>query len=502
MVEKLEELLLEFASSEIILLGDFNTRGLGGKDLPVVNHKEQEIMNSFLINHNLRSAKQVIREHDLTAQQHPTFKNISTIDYIFLSPIIGSKLIHMETCPRFESDHNPITVTLDLRVPEAVKKIEVGHTRQNELHSLVRRIKWDVQGPVTVGSWFTDLYSIFSQQLPTDLHLVWGKAIDRLRALLTVPGKSQRSSKPFEHLPSDPDLALQKRALRKAERQHKLRRTAISAKQKALLRLTYKKSIWRAKALKAEKDWIHIFNLLKEKHLSRFWSYINRLRSSSTKRGNAVPEDVWVQYVTQQFSSDYLINGEVEVKDPLDASREEAYILISSIEVSKLLKVLKKDGAPGPNGLPAAVYKSAPEDWAKLLVPLFNHACTTFQIPDSWKGSILCPIFKKGDPSLPSNYRLIALLDLEAKVYARTLLNQLEQWVTENNILPYFQTGFRASASTVDNITTLAILSHQATQKNHLPLYCCFIDYSAALTKCLATSYGGNWLSGGSLGVC
>lgn len=81
------------------------------------------------------------------------------------------------------------------------------------------------------------------------------------------------------------------------------------------------------------------------------------------------------------------------------------------------------------------------------------------------------------------NYRLIALLDLEAKVYARCLLKALEEWVAENNILPYFQTGFRASASTIDNITALAILSHQAAQRSQLPLFCCFMDYSAAFDK-------------------
>lgn len=95
----------------------------------------------------------------------------------------------------------------------------------------------------------------------------------------------------------------------------------------------------------------------------------------------------------------------------------------------------------------------------------------------------MVPIFKKGDRLKPSNYRLIALLDLEAKAYARLLLKDLEKWAEEKSIILLYKTGFRSQSSTMDNVLALAHLSAQVTLKNQPPLFCCFVDYSTAFDK-------------------
>lgn len=78
----------------------------------------------------------------------------------------------------------------------------------------------------------------------------------------------------------------------------------------------------------------------------------------------------------------------------------------------------------------------------------------------------MVPIFKKGDRLKPSNYRLIALLDLEAKAYARLLLKDLEKWAEEKSIILLYKTGFRSQSSTMDNVLALAHLSAQVTLKD------------------------------------
>ena len=114
--------------------------------------------------------------------------------------------------------------------------------------------------------------------------------------------------------------------------------------------------------------------------------------------------------------------------------------------------------APGPNGLPGLLFKQYEAIWSTILTPIYNACFVSSTVPKSWRGSILCPIFKKGDRSNATNYRLIALLDVEAKCYAQILLSHLERWVQDNNILPYYQTGFRAGNSTQDNIVALAYI--------------------------------------------
>ena len=53
------------------------------------------------------------------------------------------------------------------------------------------------------------------------------------------------------------------------------------------------------------------------------------------------------------------------------------------------------------------------------------------------------PLFKKGDPSIPSNYLGLSLTDAISKIFNMILLNRLTFWTETFNILNEFQAGFR-----------------------------------------------------------
>lgn len=75
---------------------------------------------------------------------------------------------------------------------------------------------------------------------------------------------------------------------------------------------------------------------------------------------------------------------------------------------------------------------------------------------------------------------MIALLDIEGKAYASTLLAELAEWVSSEGLLHFYQTGFRSGGSTIDNIIALSYLAQQAAAHRTPPLFACFIDYTAA----------------------
>ncbi|XP_069068333.1 olfactory receptor 1468-like [Pleurodeles waltl] len=152
-------------------------------------------------------------------------------------------------------------------------------------------------------------------------------------------------------------------------------------------------------------------------------------------------------------------------------------------KIEYAIKSTRNDGVPGPNGLPSFLFKRSPADWTEKLSHLFNSAYQLTIIPDSWRGPTLCPVHKRGDRSVASNYGLVALLYVNAKMYAQSPLGQLEAWVQEHQIRRFFPSGFRSRDSTVDNIVVLAYLQRQAVTTNHLPLFCCFVDYSAAFER-------------------
>ena len=94
-----------------------------------------------------------------------------------------------------------------------------------------------------------------------------------------------------------------------------------------------------------------------------------------------------------------------------------------------------------------------------------------------WNKSQIIPIPKKGDLSLPTNYRGISLMPIAAKIYNKLLLNRLIPFV--GPILPKNQNGFRRGRSTLSQILCLRRLIEESNLSN-LDLALVFFDFSKA----------------------
>ena len=68
--------------------------------------------------------------------------------------------------------------------------------------------------------------------------------------------------------------------------------------------------------------------------------------------------------------------------------------------------------------------------------------------PSCCKTAKLKPLFKKDSKTDPQNYRPISLLPIISKVIERVVHNQTNSFLTQNNILYTFQSGFRSKHST------------------------------------------------------
>jgi hypothetical protein len=64
-------------------------------------------------------------------------------------------------------------------------------------------------------------------------------------------------------------------------------------------------------------------------------------------------------------------------------------------------------------------------------------------------------MYKKGDRSVPANYRLICMLTSFSKVLEKALYKRLMEHIDNNNILNDHQFGFRKRFSTEDAIFKL-----------------------------------------------
>ena len=63
--------------------------------------------------------------------------------------------------------------------------------------------------------------------------------------------------------------------------------------------------------------------------------------------------------------------------------------------------------------------------------------------PSRWPESVLCPIYKKGCPTDPSNYRGISLLSIVGEIFTKLLKNRFVRWEDENGLQYEEQTGYK-----------------------------------------------------------
>ena len=102
--------------------------------------------------------------------------------------------------------------------------------------------------------------------------------------------------------------------------------------------------------------------------------------------------------------------------------------------------------------------------------------------PSGWKLAYVTPVFKKGNPSLLTNYRPIALLSAVGKVCERLVYNKLYRFVTP--VLSENQSGFRKKDGTSFQLTRLmqgCIWSHLLDDSHYIGVL--FFDLRKAFDK-------------------
>ena len=94
---------------------------------------------------------------------------------------------------------------------------------------------------------------------------------------------------------------------------------------------------------------------------------------------------------------------------PKETVNTSGHIIITPFAVSRATQKIKSSGSAGPNGLPALFWKKAAAGVAFPLSIIFNKSFLSSSVPDEWRLGTVIPVFKKGCPSSPNNYRPISL---------------------------------------------------------------------------------------------
>ena len=152
---------------------------------------------------------------------------------------------------------------------------------------------------------------------------------------------------------------------------------------------------------------------------------------------------------------------------------------ISTAGIYKLLKDLNPNKAAGPDKIKPLVLQELKDQIAPVLKVIFEISLNTGQVPQDWTSVNVAPLYKKGDKSLPANYRPISLTCIVCKMLEHIVASNVVKHMDNNNLMYDLQHGFRERRSCETQLTMLVEdLTRKASQGKQTDLI--LLDFSKA----------------------
>ena len=150
--------------------------------------------------------------------------------------------------------------------------------------------------------------------------------------------------------------------------------------------------------------------------------------------------------------------------------------------VRKVLSSLRLTSASGPDNIGNTLLKNTAMSICRPLTNIFKLSLSLSCFPDSWKKSNICPVFKKSNRQIKSNYRPISLLCNVSKVFERLVFNALYEYLIGNNLLTPKNSGFKANDSTINQLVYIVHNIYNGLEQSK-EARMVFLDVSKAFDK-------------------
>ena len=149
-------------------------------------------------------------------------------------------------------------------------------------------------------------------------------------------------------------------------------------------------------------------------------------------------------------------------------------------KVKEFLKNSKDKKPPGVDGLDSRLLKLAADEIAPALVHIVNLSFTCGTCPQAWKQAKIIPLPKnKKLPFSGTNSRPISLLPVLGKMIETIVYEQVNNYLSINNIICNSQHAYRKAHSTATALTSMSDdWLREIAKKNRVGVV--FLDFSAA----------------------
>ena len=207
------------------------------------------------------------------------------------------------------------------------------------------------------------------------------------------------------------------------------------------------------KAYKAAKN--HQTHLKRRSKRAYYKEKINSFTGDSKKMWNILHditdksyrEDILPDLVNKETANkfnDFFANVGINVQKELNVNIEKPNLCSNGqfnfqpetkTQIEKLMNKIKPNVAVGHDNLSAKLIKLATSVISEDLTSLVNLSYETKIFPDQLKIAIVKPIHKKGDNNTPTQYRPISILPTISKVFERSAVDQMMNYLVKNHFL-------------------------------------------------------------------
>nr|VZI33700.1 unnamed protein product [Spirometra erinaceieuropaei] len=187
----------------------------------------------------------------------------------------------------------------------------------------------------------------------------------------------------------------------------------------------------------------------------------------------------WAEHFRGVLNRASVISEAAIARLPQVATNADLDLPPSLQETIRAVQQLSSGKAPGSDAIPAEVYKHGGPPLMDHLTALFQEMWRQGEVPQDFKDATIVHLYKrKGNRQVCDNHRGISLLNIAGKIFARILLNRLNNHL-EQGLLPESQCGFHRHRGTTDMIFAARQLQEKC-QEMRTHLYSTFVDLTKA----------------------
>ena len=116
--------------------------------------------------------------------------------------------------------------------------------------------------------------------------------------------------------------------------------------------------------------------------------------------------------------------------------------------VAQIIDGLKNSSSFGIDYIETKIIKLFKPEILPAITHVMNLSISSQKFPTLWKQAKVIPLFKKGDPLNPKNYRPVAILPVFSKILERVIFDQFLRYLNSNSLLHPSHHAYREGHNT------------------------------------------------------